>query len=281
MVYGEGWNMGSELKMEEKAAQENAFKIPEIGFFNDSYRDILKGPTFQDKIRVKGFINGDSSYTLGFVYSLLGSVTNFCYPRKYKSTTQSINYIECHDNNTVFDKLSASNEGEDQTLLYKRVLLGNQLVILSFGVPFIHMGQEIGQSKFGLDNTYNIPLVNNFDLKGLHARHEMIRYIKNAVKLRFNQLSFLRKLTNEEQLENILEVKTVDGLIYLKFLHSEKYSDYKEIIYVINNGGDTINYHFDDYYTVLFSDGVIIDDENIKVKTGLIGPASLIIVVKK
>mgnify|MGYP003299122488 CR=1 FL=1 len=109
----------------------------------------------------------------------------------------------------------------------------------------------------------------------------MLRYIKNAVKLRFNQLSFLRKLTNEEQLENILEVKTVDGLIYLKFLHSEKYSDYKEIVYVINNSGDTINYHFDDYHTVLFSDGVIIDDENIKVKTGLIGPASLIIVVKK
>ena len=81
MVYGEGWNMGSELKLEEKAAQDNAFKLEEIGFFNDSYRDILKGPTFQDKIKVKGFINGDSSYTLGFVFSFLGSVTNFCYPK--------------------------------------------------------------------------------------------------------------------------------------------------------------------------------------------------------
>ena len=34
-------------------------------------------------------------------------------------------------------------------------------------------------------------------------------------------------------------------------------------------------------YKVLLSDGVIIDDENIKVRSGVIGPASLMILVKK
>lgn len=281
MVYGEGWNMGSELKLEEKAAQDNAFKLEEIGFFNDSYRDILKGPTFQDKIKVKGFINGDSSYTLGFVFSFLGSVTNFCYPKKYLSTNQSINYIECHDNNTVFDKLCASNENEDHSLLYKRVTLGNQLTILSFGVPFIHMGQEIGQSKFGLDNTYNIPRVNDFDLKGLSERKEMLRFIKEAVKLRYNQLSFLRNLTKEEELNNILEIKTINNLIYIRFLESKKYSQYEEIVFLINIYSSTIPFDLNEDYKVLLSDGVIIDDENIKVRSGVIGPASLMILVKK
>lgn len=281
MVYGEGWNMGCELKMEEKAAQDNAFQIPDIGFFNDSYRDILKGPTFQDKIKVKGFINGDYSYIHGFIFSFLGSVTNYCFPRKYLSTDQSINYIECHDNNTVFDKLCESNEDEDTSLLYKRVALGNQLVILSFGVPFIHMGQEIGQSKFGLDNTYNIPKVNNLDLKGLHERQEMLRFVKTAVKLRNNQLSFLRKLKTKEQLDNIIEVKNKDDLLFIRFNECDRYSEYKEIVFIININGQTQNFQLDDYYNVLLSDGVIVNEKEEMIKNGLIGPASLIIVTKK
>lgn len=280
MVYGEGWNMGQELKMEQKAAQENAFKIPEIGFFNDSFRDILKGPTFLDKIRVKGYINGDSSYSLGFVYSFLGSVTNFCFPRKYKNASQSINYIECHDNNTVFDKLNESNQGEDVSLLYKRVCLGNQLVILSFGVPFIHMGQEIGQSKFGLDNTYNIPKVNNFDLKGLHERKDMLNYIKSAIHLRNNQLSFLKKLNSIHELENLIDVREENGILLLSIKNASKISSYSEIIYMINVHGNSINFALNDYYNVLLSDGVVIDDTNAKIKTGLLGPASLLIVTK-
>ena len=159
--------------------------------------------------------------------------------------------------------------------------MGNQLTILSFGVPFIHMGQEIGQSKFGLDNTYNIPRVNDFDLKGLSERKEMLRFIKEAVKLRYNQLSFLRNLTKEEELNNILEIKTINNLIYIRFLESKKYSQYEEIVFLINIYSSTIPFDLNEDYKVLLSDGVIIDDENIKVRSGVIGPASLMILVKK
>ena len=281
ILYGEGWNMGLELPMSEKACAENAFKMPNIGFFNDSFRDILKGPTFQDRIKEKGFINGDFSYVNGFHFSFMGSVVNFCFPSKYLNANQSINYIECHDNNTVFDKLSASNEDEDKTLLYDRVKLGNALTVLSFGVPFIHMGQEIGQTKFGLDNTYNIPKVNNFDLTGLHERKEMVTYLKSVISLRNNELSFLKDLTTKEEIEHIFNfVRTSEGLLILESSDLSNVSSYESVYILINIHSHAIKYEFNDYKSLLFSGGVIFKKEDSPtIKNGMIAPCSLEIFV--
>lgn len=281
ITYGEGWNMGSELKMEEKAAQENAFKLPGIGFFNDSYRDILKGQAFLDKIKVKGYINGDANYALGFIYSFLGSVTDFCFPKKYLSTEQSINYVECHDNNTLFDKLCESNSDEDETTRLRRVVLANELVALSFGVPFFHMGQEFGQSKYGLDNTYNIPKVNNINLKNMHERKGMILALINAIKIRKEHLPFLINLTKKEQIENLFEIETIDDLLYLKTNKIGQYCDYEEVVFIINIHNKTVSYHLSSPLSVLFSDGVILNVDKEVVNNYLIAPTSLQILVRK
>ena len=58
IFYGEGWNMGIELPFEKKACSENASKMPGVGFFNDSFREIMKGGNFKDNLYVKGFIGG-------------------------------------------------------------------------------------------------------------------------------------------------------------------------------------------------------------------------------
>ena len=251
--------------------------MPSIGFFNDSFRDILKGPTFQDKIKEKGFINGDFSYVNGFHFSFMSSIVNFCFPRKYLSANQSINYIECHDNNTVFDKLSFSNEDEEKSLIYDRVKLGNALTILSFGVPFIHMGQEIGQTKFGLDNTYNIAKVNNFDIQGYHDRKDMVTYLKSVISLRNNELSFLKDLTTPEEIENIFNfIRTPEGLLILESSDLSSVSSFKKINIVINIHPHPVKYDFLDYQRVLFSGGVIFKNEDSPlVKTGIIAPCSL------
>lgn len=281
MMYGEGWNMGYELKMEEKAAQENAFRLEGIGFFNDSYRDILKGPTFLDKIKVKGFINGDKTYTLGFFYSFLGSVTDFCYPKKYLSAEQSINYVECHDNNTIYDKLMESNSDEDEETRLKRIVLANQLVSFSFGVPFIHMGQEFGQSKFGLDNTYNVPKVNNIDLKKMHERQSMILSLINAFKIRNEYLPFLKNLTKKEEIDGFFELTEKDGLIYLRSTKAKEYTKYQEVIFIININKYVVNYSLDEPLSLLYSDGVIVDENKEIIRNYLIAPASMQILVRK
>jgi pullulanase len=150
MFYGEGWNMG-DLPHEKKACSDNAREMPDVGFFNDLYRDIIKGATFDKS--AKGYIGGDINYAYGMNYALRGSTVDYNYNAKFNDANQSINYAECHDNNTLYDKLVFSNPDEDEETLLARVKLTNGIIASSIGVPFYHMGQEIGQSKKGLDNT--------------------------------------------------------------------------------------------------------------------------------
>ena len=41
IVYGEGWNMPSNIPEEERANMNNYLLMPNIGFFNDKFRDLL------------------------------------------------------------------------------------------------------------------------------------------------------------------------------------------------------------------------------------------------
>ena len=170
ILYGEGWDMLTGIPKEYKTCTDNAHQIPEMGFFNDRFRDAVKGSTFNRY--EKGLILGNS-IDHGLIDDVLcGSI--LC--NRYASTNQSINYVECHDNQTLFDKLSYFSDNEELNL--QRVNFANAITILSLGVPFIHMGQEIGLSKCLLDNTYNVPKVNNMDWSLVETRSEMVRYVK-------------------------------------------------------------------------------------------------------
>lgn len=280
ILYGEGWNMGNELKDDQKGSQENAFKLRNYGFFNDSFRDIIKGPTFMDKLHVKGYINGDNNYALGAQFALLGSTCNHTYPLKYENINQSINYVECHDNNTLFDKLSVSNANEDKETLLDRVKLANTLVMLSFGVPFFHMGQEIGLSKHGLDNTYITPGVNNFNYKKMHKRYNMVTYFKELVSLRKNEFSFLSKYERCKEIKELVSFDILhNGLMVMKF-DNKLDSPYKDLKVIINIYNKAINLELDDYHHVLFSKGGKNKDV-LAIKNALIAPISVSILYKK
>ena len=43
ILYGEGWDMGTGLAPYDKAKKDNAYQMPNIGFFNDNQRDAVKG----------------------------------------------------------------------------------------------------------------------------------------------------------------------------------------------------------------------------------------------
>lgn len=280
LIYGEGWNMGYELPFEMKACLDNADKLEGIGFFNDSYRDILKGPTFQDKIKDKGYINGDLSYSWGFQFAYMGSATNYTFPARFKKASQSLNYLECHDNNTLFDKLSYSNPEEDKDTLLNRIKLGNALVLLSIGFPFIHMGQEIGKSKYGLDNTYNTPRVNDLDYSEVDARFAMVNHLRSLIHLRNNELSFLKDLDDSEDIKRTVSfTQKEDGLLIIS-LKPER-SEYKEVKILVNITGEIIQYDLEEYHQMIFADGGIIHREDLNIKCGSVSPRSLQVLTLK
>ena len=275
LLYGEGWNMGLQIPESERASADNASKLPNYGFFNDMYRDIIKGPNFLDRINEKGFINGDINYIYGMEYVMNGSVLDLSYQHRFLDANQSINYAECHDNNTLFDKLSKSNPEEDASLLYSRVRLANELILLSFGVPFFHMGQEIGQSKLGLDNTYNLLKINNMNWQQVDNNWEMVDHFKNIINMR-KRCPFL-KVSKPEDIQGVYTFERMDnGLVKISISNKYGSGKYNDLRIYINVSDKPINIEFSDYQSVLVS----LDKPNPTVKIVTINAAKMNILYK-
>ena len=278
IFYGEGWNMGVELSEEEKASKDNQDKLLEFAFFNDTYRDIVKGPGSPYNLHEKGYICGNTSYAYGLDYAFHACTLPLSYQPMFNTANQSLNYLECHDNNTLFDKLLVSNKEEEERVLLDRVSLANSILLLSFGIPFIHMGQEIGQSKDGLDNTYNMTRVNSLDYRLVDERFEMVD--------RFRLMNILRRklsytsLFNPEDIKNVFEVSHWDNGIYALSVKKKDVDNKEEkLLILINPTVNSISFELDDYYKVLKGD---INDKFVNIKNGFLpGCKTLILFLKK
>ena len=252
LLYGEGWDMMTGLPKERKTCSDNAHQIPEMGFFNDKFRDVIKGSTFNRYD--SGFISGNTSDTDAIDDVLCASLLH----NRYELISQSINYVECHDNQTLFDKLTYFSDNEDLNL--QRVKFANAITILSLGVPFIHMGQEIGLSKCLLDNTYNVPKVNNMDWDLVASRSEMVDYLSDLIALR-KQLG-LYKVEHLSELENVSIKHLENGLITIEIKDNKLlFDDYKEGIIVINPTDSSQTLELKDYYLVYFGYDAINKEE--------------------
>ena len=248
LMYGEGWDMMTGLSKDKKTCSDNSHQIKEMGFFNDQFRDIIKGSTFNRY--EKGLSLGRTDN-----FDDIDNVLCACLMKgRYDNASQSINYVECHDNQTLFDKISYFSDNEELNL--RRVNFANALTVLSIGVPFIHMGQEIGMSKCLLDNTYNVPKVNNMDWNLVKERDEMIKFLSGAIRVR-KKLNYF-KAQKYSDLDNVHVNHLENGLITIEISDASLLcDDFKEGIIIINATDNSIPYELKDYYEIVFgSNGI-------------------------
>lgn len=248
IFYGEGWNMPTALNERCRASADNFENMPNVGFFNDTFRDVIKGATFD--LGAKGLVSGQLGNAAMVEYVLKGGVVDGPYRHRFIYPHQSINYVECHDNHTLYDKLVVANYGEDDSALMQRIKFANTLVMFAFGVPFFHMGQEIGQSKFGIGNSYNIIKVNNMSYKLLDQRFDMAMYFHLISALR-KKLSFL-KIDDAEVVSQIFNVSRWNNDLYYVSSENNPYiKPYDKLVIIINPTNETKNFELDDYYIYL------------------------------
>ena len=77
---------------------------------------------------------------------------------------QSIGYVSCHDNHTLYDKLKVSRKDAREADIILMDKLANAVVMTSQGTAFIHAGAEMLRTKNGAHNTYNLPdTINRID----------------------------------------------------------------------------------------------------------------------
>ena len=175
IIYGEGWTGGTSALLDAyQAKQTNISKITPTGegigavaVFNDVIRDGLKGSVFEAKDQ--GYINGkaSSATAVKVVFGLEGGIKS-AGANWSVDGNMVINYMACHDNNTLWDKLLASNGGESDEARFAMNRLGASIILIGKGTPFFLAGEEMLRTKQGDHNSYkSSDKINNLDWNAL------------------------------------------------------------------------------------------------------------------
>lgn len=193
MVYGEPWTGGTAAVV-NGVSKSTIDDCAGVACFNDDFRNAIKGAEyggfqqghvqgkFSDKEIVKG-LKGSLKDDGGFT-DVLG---------------RSLNYVECHDNYTLFDKLAISYLGKtsyDGDLftaigpagleeVKKQDMLSAAFVFLAQGTPFINGGQEFLRTKKGDENSYESPdTINQIDIRFKETYSDVYNTYKGLIALR-------------------------------------------------------------------------------------------------
>ncbi|BCR36438.1 alpha-amylase family glycosyl hydrolase [Mariniplasma anaerobium] len=172
MLYGEGWNMQTEIPHKKQANMSNQSKFQGYAHFNDAYRNTMKGELHGDGL---GFTMGNYRLQHKAMDVIIGS------PHMFKSPSQSINYVECHDNLTFYDKMVLAHGFELPDFKVAQDL-ANHLIAISQGVPFYHAGQEFYRTKKGVENSYNSP--DDINQITWRVKEESVKKLRALLKLR-------------------------------------------------------------------------------------------------
>jgi pullulanase len=231
LLLGEGWNLNTPLPYEEKAALHNQSKLPNIGQFNDRFRDSIKGSTFN--LYDKGYAFGNVHYLEAAIEGMAGSIGFLKKENRIvNEPVQSVNYVECHDNHTMWDKLESCYPDHDQELLKKFHRLATCMVLLAQGIPFLHSGQEFFRTKYGVSNSYRSPdSVNQLDWDRNWKYLDDVEYIKGIIEIR-KKFPCFRIRTAEEIRQKMRLLTLSQPIIGFSYLNGTE--DYQEVILFIN-----------------------------------------------
>jgi pullulanase len=185
MMYGEGWNMPTELPFDAKTITERHAALPSLSFFNDTFRNVFKGGNFENDILVPGFTTGNPSLMHEAIGGMLGSAYPHLGGYKVSQPYQSINYVECHDNGTFYDKVIRLYPHASEVELQAYIRFSLSVILTAQGIPFLHMGQEVGGTKLGDHNSYKSgDAVNQFRFERIQPYTPVIATLKDLISLR-------------------------------------------------------------------------------------------------
>jgi pullulanase len=181
-----------------RALKKNVSKLHGIAVFSDDIRDGIKGSVFD--IHDTGFASGKAdaveSIKFGVAAACRHPQINYANVNYSKQPyawgpDEVISYCECHDNNTLWDKLALSRPDASEDTRKQMHKLALTIVLTSQGIPFLHAGTEFLRSKKGIGNSYKSPdSINalNWHEKYLHS--DVVQYVKELIRLRRQHPAF-------------------------------------------------------------------------------------------
>jgi pullulanase len=272
-VYGEGWTAGqSPLPEDLRAVKQNTYKLQKIAAFSDELRDGLRGPFSNEK--EKGFVSGKTGLTESLKFGIVAStehpqlnynLVNYSRAPWAKEPFQTISYVSCHDDNTLFDRLRAANLDASDSELIKMDKLSNTVVLTSQGVSFLHSGAEMLRTKQGVANSYKSPdAINEIDWNRKTRYKRVFNYYKGLVALRKNHPAFRMPSTKMIQ-EHLHFIEAADPLLVSYQIKGNANGDkWKNILVMINGDKADKNIKLPPGSWTLVGDGNEINEQGIR-----------------
>ena len=244
VIYGEGWTAsGSPLPEEKRAVKKNAKQLKGIAVFSDDIRDALKGSWMHSEI--PGFVSGTDSLEESVKFGVVGGVQHsqidYSKPIYSKepyvnSPLQTINYVSCHDDMCLADKLRSSRpKGATEDEIIKFNKLTQTVVYTSQGLPFIYAGEEIYRDKKGVHNTYQSPdSINQINWDNKTKYIDIFNYYQGLIALRKAHPAF--RMTSQDMVQKnlkFLDMNTPNVVAYTLGNNANKDS-WKQILVIFN-----------------------------------------------
>ena len=239
IFYGEGWTMDTILTKPNVplATQTNSHLVPGFAFFNDSLRDLLRGSVFENK--EKGFVTGKAMDKHALQQNFMG------HPSWADTPCQSVNYVSCHDNNTLLDRIILGSPESSRDVQIKMNHLAAAYSILSQGIPFFQAGEEMLRSKpdgkggYEHNSFKSSDEVNSFKWNDLDKDEYQtsVEYYRGLLELRKNHP--MLRLNTANQVSNVVHPiqKRNPHLIAFQLIGSMA-EETAEEMYVVFNAGD-------------------------------------------
>ena len=247
ILYGEGWTAGaSPLPDSLRALKKNAFKLHNIAVFSDDIRDGIKGSVFD--IMDRGFASGKPGMEESIKFGIVAagkhpqvdySKVNYSKESYTAAPGNVITYAECHDNNTLWDKLTLSCSGATEADRKKMQQLALTIVLTSQGIPFLHAGTEFLRSKKGIENSYNSSdSINAIDWDLKKENLAFTKYVEALIKIRKAHPAF-RMTTAEQVRQNLsFDEQAPDGTVVYTINGAALQDNWKKIWISFNGSNE-------------------------------------------
>jgi len=242
-IYGEGWTAGdTPLPENERAIKKHTHRISGVAAFSDDIRDAVKGHVFTPTDR--GFASGklgmEESVKFGIVASTQHPQVNYSQVNYSDAPwaaqpRQTINYVSCHDNHTLWDRLINSQPDISEEERINMHLLANTIVLTSQGIPFLHAGVEMLRTKNGEENSYKSPdAINQLDWSRKSKYKNVFEYYQALIQLRKNHPAF--RMPTTEMIQQHLSFLDMEeaGMVGYQITGNANGDSWENILVVFN-----------------------------------------------
>jgi pullulanase len=267
-IYGEGWTAGgSPLPEADRAIKQNGLQMPRIAVFSDDFRDAVKGSW--NNHSAPGFASGLKGMEESVKFGIVGAVqhpqvnnslVNYSKAPYANNPGEVINYVSCHDDLCLFDKLKVSAPaGSTEEALIRMDKLAQTMVFTAQGVPFMLSGEELLRTKFGVSNSFESPdSINQLHWENKLLQADVFGYYKELIRLRKEHPAFRMTTASDVRQHLTFLEGTQPGVVGFLLTDNANGDSWKTIL-VIHNGNATAMETSipDGTWTTVVSDGKI------------------------